>query len=667
MLLLRIISLFFVLFSFLFSDVNIYGAEVKEINNTIIIKNPVIVYKGIFIQAKEGVIIDNKKAVLKKDVVIFYNDEKILADKIEIFSKEHFEFKELFLYDSKSDVWFKSKEGKLKKGVFALKDIQFSSCCVENPDWFLLSKKAFYNKKKKSLKLYNIILYLNQTPVLYMPFYYTSFDKRRRSGLLKPVFGISNKEGFLYSQPVYFVLGEKADFEITPTIRTLRGYGIYNKLRFVDSPYSYGEIEFGGFKDKSEYVEENDLAYTNHYGYSVLYKRSRVFEDDELYVSLKYAKDVDYFYLNAYNYAFDTSYLVDKLITSKINYIKNINNDYIFGLYAKYFIDTTKKSNDDTLQILPQFNFHKFEKEDFGFLLNSFDINFYNYYSKSAQKYYLFNILAPLSLNFRFFDDYLKLKLTQTINYISANTYFNSPEYFFQSYSSIKFFTSLAKKTNSYFHSIDPYIILNIKNISKISDTQKYLRYTKVNNNIEMGVFEIFENPDFYIEHTLKQSYDLDVKKKTDLYNDITVLKEGLTLKDTLKYSWDLYKVVYNYVEASTNIGEYYFKLSNLYQAQTDITEAARNYIFRAEKKINYKKLYFEYNYDMLNKYVKYFLLGVRLNKKCWQYDLNIKKTRNPVLKESGISYRDDYTVNFMINLYPLGGVQQLFQIKGKE
>ena len=66
----------------------------------------------------------------------------------------------------------------------------------------------------------------------------------------------------------------------------------------------------------------------------------------------------------------------------------------------------------------------------------------------------------------------------------------------------------------------------------------------------------------------------------------------------------------------------------------------------------------------MVEKYIKFLLAGIKLNKKCWQYDINIKKSLNPVLKENGISYVKNYLFTLNINFYPIGGVKQAILFK---
>jgi LPS-assembly protein len=646
----------------LFAKVEIFATAAKYKGDVLYLINPVIVYKDYVIQAKEGIVKNKKTVILKGNVVVFYKNISILANKATLYSKKNIDIKDVFLIDRYNEIWFKSPEIMLKNNVISLRNLMFSSCCVEKPDWYLFAKRGVYNKKTKYMRLYHVVLYVYDTPVFYFPFFFNSLNKKRHSGLLRPYVGYSAKEGFLYSQPIYIVLGPHADFEITPTIRTKRGRGIYNTFRFVTSPYDYGEIKFGEFVDFDKYYLQNNLAHKKHYGYEIYYTRDKVFSNDKLYAKIKYANDVDYFYLNPYNYTFNTSYLVDKLITSKVNYIKPLNRDYFLGVYAKYFIDTTKISNDDTIQILPQINIHKFETKNT--ILNSFDLNVYNYYSK-PKKYYQVDFNLPLSIDKRFFDDFLNVKLSETFNYVSAN-YYNSqtrPQYFYELYNSLKFYTSLAKK-NSFLHIINPSIEFNFKQLSKVSQESDLLNYTDVVNSVSLNLFQIFEKGDFYLDHTLRQNSDIDFKKKGSLENIINLKKGSISLSDTNKYSWDLKSITYNSFSLSFPVKTFNFKISHLYSKE-DSNNTIQTYTLRVEKNVNQnKKYYFEYNYDIENRYVQYFLLGVQLNKRCWQYNLSIQKNRIPVLTDSGISYNNNYILSLNINFYPIGGLKQTIQIK---
>ena len=143
--------------------------------------------------------------------------------------------------------------------------------------------------------------------------------------------------------------------------------------------------------------------------------------------------------------------------------------------------------------------------------------------------------------------------------------------------------------------------------------------------------------------------------------NILNMNYKKINISDNNKYNWDLKRVVYNAASFSYQYNHYLFKISNVYQYNPQI----KTIDTRIERKINqYKKLYFEYNYDIINRYPKFWLFGVNLNKKCWQYDINFKKSIIPVLKDNGISYKDNYILNLSVNFNPIGGLKQAIIFK---
>jgi len=651
------------LFTFLFADIKIYAPYSKELNNTIVLKNPYMIYKDFYIQADKAIVKNKKTAIFEGNVTIFYNNDVINADKVEVISKENIVLSDSFLYDKKLDVWIKSKNSKIKnENIVYFKNGIFSSCCVRNPDWFIHTSSGNFNKKTKYIKLYNLTLYIHKTPVFYLPFYFSSLDKTRRSGLLRPYFGYSSTEGFLYSQPIYFVTSVRNDLEITPTIRNLRGRGVYSTFRFVDSPYSYGEIKLGDFKDKTSYYKANNLAHQSHYGYEFYYLRNKVTNNDKLYMDLKYANDVDFYYLNPFNYTFDTSYLTDKLITSKINYIKEYHGS-ILGIYNRYYIDTAKLSNKDTIQTVPQINYHIYEKK-YSKFLTSFDYNFYYNFNRNNLEYYINSFSAPFSFNFNMFNNYLNLKIGEIFNgeYAKQRHSDLPASFYLNGFSQIKLYTSLTKHS-SYLHIINPSIIYTHKNITrKDIKNPTILTYSGINDNLSFNIFQIFTYNDFYLDHTFNQIYDMNQKRFTKMENQLNINIRKLSVNDNNNYDWLTHKVTYNAFDVGFSIGKNNFNITHIYQ-NSPITKTID---FKISRNITlYKSLYFEYNYDILNRYVKYWIIGAKLNKKCWQYDISFKKEIFPVLENSGISYKSDNIIYFYINFYPLGGVKQTFIYKG--
>jgi len=659
--LLRISLLFLFLFSFAFSEVKIYALKAIEKNHTIYLTKPYMIYKNFYIQSQKAVIKNDKTAVFSGNVIIFYKDEVIKSNKVTVKSKNKILITNSFLYDHNLDIWFENKKSIIyNQNLVYLYNTKFSSCCSNKPDWYIKASHGSFNKKTKYIKLYNITLYIHNTPVFYFPFYFNSLDKTRRSGLLRPYIGFSGDEGFLYSQPVYFATSLRNDLELTPTIRTRRGKGIYSTFRFVDSPNSKGEFKAGIFYDKNSYFKQNDLAHKEHFGYEFLYNRNKIFSKDKLYMDIKYANDVSYFYLNPKNYTFDTSYLTNKIITSKINYISNFKSS-VLGIYNKYFIDTSLLSNKNTIQLIPQINYHIFERKNKS-ILSSLDYNFYNYFNQNHKKYFVNTFLLPVGRDFKTKNRFVNLKISEVLQGAYGNFYNSSlpPSYFITGFTQFKLYTSLIK-TGSFTHVISPELIYNVKNYSKTKITSNILEDTSMKNNIAFNLFQIFQKNNFYLDHTLHQIYYVQTRTAQPIENIVNINYNNFSFSDNNKYNWSLRKISYNAASFNYKFNTYNLKLTHIYQYNPEI----KTIDTRVEKKIDqYKNVYFEYNYDMINHYPKFWIFGVNLNKKCWQYDISLKKTITPVLKNNGISYKNNFILNLSINFYPIGGVKQTLLLK---
>lgn len=270
----------------------------------------------------------------------------------------------MFLIENTNNVWLNSKQSTKDKNQIDLDSSIISSCDCLDPVWSIRSSSANYDTEDKWINAYNSRLYVKDVPVFYTPYLGFPTDRTRRTGLLLPTLGYSGDEGIYYSQPIYFAPAQNYDLELVPQIRTLRGQGIYSYFRYADSPDSVLNIKSGVFKENEDYKDENLLDNSEHFGLNVDYNRRNIFadgqNDDGLFTSLKYLNDVEFITLEND----DTTISTDKKVESKVNYFYNMP-DYYAGTYARYYIDTSKESNQNTLQELPQAHFHSYNKEVF--------------------------------------------------------------------------------------------------------------------------------------------------------------------------------------------------------------------------------------------------------------------------------------------------------------
>ncbi|MBT8343959.1 MAG: LPS-assembly protein LptD, partial [Sulfurovum sp.] len=348
------------------SKIEITAKHVDATKNVVKARENVVVYYEDSVIKASSATFDKSTKVLVLDgkiEMLGYKGNKVHTNHIEIHTEtKEVTFDELFLI-AKNDVWIFSEDAHKEEGTYTLGTSLISSCDIADPLWKMAFSHSLYDSDANYMKIYGAKVYLWDIPMFYTPYLAFSINRNRTSGLLFPAFGYTSNEGFLYEQPIYWAISPSMDMEFNPQIRMSRSVGMYSTFRFADSAYSSGELRAGYFKDKTDYVEDNYLSDDSHYGIEFNYESSKVFADrlpqgftDGLYINTTYLNDIDY--LNLQQSKLEHFGLVP-LQESRVNYFA-YNNDFYTGLNAKYFIDTRKENDDDTLQILPSVKLHKY-------------------------------------------------------------------------------------------------------------------------------------------------------------------------------------------------------------------------------------------------------------------------------------------------------------------
>ncbi|MEN8717959.1 MAG: LPS-assembly protein LptD [Sulfurovum sp.] len=312
------------------------------------------------------------------------------------------------LFDKSTNIWLNSNITNKKENVVDLDATTISSCNCLAPFWSIKSSSADYDTQDKWLNTYNTRLYIKDVPILYTPYLGFSTDNTRRTGLLFPSVGYSSDEGTFYSQPLFIAPADNYDIELVPQYRSFRGAGIYAYYRLKDSPYSFLNFKTGIFKERSNYTDENDLGDKNkHFGWNLNYYRTNLFskndDQDGLYLDINSLNNVEYITLEENEGTVST----DQKVESKLNYFYNTNS-YYYGLYSKYYIDTSAATNDSTLQELPQLQLHKYSKESFiDDLTYNFDFQFKNYERDEDINATIYDFSVPLIYSKNILNDYM--------------------------------------------------------------------------------------------------------------------------------------------------------------------------------------------------------------------------------------------------------------------
>lgn len=653
--------------------------------------------------------IDSTKDIItaRDNVLVYYNDTVIKASsarynrttklleldgQIELIgyqgSKEHSNhmeiqtetkevtFDELFLV-SQNDVWIYSDDVHKNDGNYTLGTSLLSSCDVTDPLWKMVFERSTYDSEAHQIKLYDAKMYLWDVPVFYTPYFSFTTNKERSSGLLFPAFGYSSKEGLLYEQPIFWAISPSMDIEFNPQIRTSRSLGMYSTFRFVDSAYSSGEIRAGYFKDKKSYADEYLLTEDSHYGFEFNYDSSKVFQDslpagftDGLYINTTYLNDIDYLNLQQSKL---THFGLVPLQESRVNYFAQ-NNDYYAGLNAKYFIDTREDDNDDTMQILPSLQFHKYLAHFiWENLTYSADLHFNNFDRKEGATMKQGEVTIPLEFTTAFFDDFLNLSLGEEFYYskffFGNGTFVHDDFEYYSNIHKVKLFTDLTKKYDGFIHVLQPSVQYvrpgnehqSPTDVSLLDDEQKAL--------FTVGLPEEqydFSLSQYFYDETMKlkfyqrfiQRYYRDRDYNLgDMSNEMQYNWSNYSVYNNVTYSHEYSKVRESSSRIGVSASEYYVSLGHTYKkvlADLPNSIPANDMDFSFRYTFNEKiKFNGGLTYDIDEASSTQWRFGGSYNRDCWSMAASIRQDITP--RPTG--YTTDNTFFVQFNFIPFGSI----------
>lgn len=664
-------------------EVDFYSDQIQKQKDNIYSNSPILVFSNDYlIKANAADYNETTKDIeLKGDVNILRGDKESLQAcyaKVNLQSNEA-SFKDFFFANSDMEVWFQSKESDLNDKVFIGKNSIVSSCNVQNPDWQIKFSEGELDREKKFLHLYNARLYVKEVPVMYLPYFGFSVDTSRQSGLLLPRTEFNRTDKFYYEQPIYWVISNNADLELSPQIRVDRGAGLYSSLRFVDSLHSNGVLNFGAFREKNSYFAKEDLKNKTHKGIEIQYTRDDLIKslakldenfEEGLWLDGIYLNDIDYLNLSSRN-----SRDIASLVTSKFNYFLADENNY-YALYAKYYIDTSKINNATTLQEYPSFQYHRFLSSVFSHHLQySFDTNFHRYYRSEGMYANTLDYNLPLIYHTKLFDDYLNFNFTETFSGSFIN-YTNNPsknkEHLFRNYHNFDIYTDLVRAYENFLHTINfgfDYFLVGAKS-GDVSEDFLSIDDPYEKASIKFVQYFYNKNAQKRLKHQFSSDYNVDLSKLQGFNNKLEYFfNDNFILSNDTLYSYTkkrFTKVVSSMrlrlKDFSFNLTHAYLNDKNLLADKYSFISTRMNYTLDTSYKF-FSGAFFNAQDANLNAWE----IGYTYQRKCWNYSLMYKERIDPQLSSSGIKAKNKSGIYLAFNFYPLGGVGYDFSFAESE
>ncbi len=282
----------------------------------------------------------------------------------------------------------KAKEiRRVSEKVWIAYDGEYTPCTQNTcPDWSVTARK-FRILLGESFRGKWVAFRVKEIPILVSPYLSGPIQRKRESGFLFPRFGYISKDGFVYKQPFYLVLGRSADLTLTYEKRTINGEGGAGELRYVLGEKNKGKLSYYQL-DRKEGKDWRLDFYHNYNPSDYLYAKANI----NVVSSRSY-------YVNSANFNVEEQtqlYTKSTLSGSKLweRAILNVNSTYF-----RYLIGSTNTA----YQKVPNVNFYLMDtsipKTPLTFNLSS-DITYF--YREAGGSGYRFNAVPSFRLVRRF-------------------------------------------------------------------------------------------------------------------------------------------------------------------------------------------------------------------------------------------------------------------------
>ena len=128
-------------------------------------------------------------------------------------------------------------------------DIQYTSCDPGDNAWYLRASELEIDRESGRGEATHTTIYVEEVPIIYLPYFQFPIDDRRMSGVLTPNIGYSSDNGFSLLVPVYWNMAPNYDMTITPGWFSERGPQLTTENRYLFES-NQGQVDLSYIDDK---------------------------------------------------------------------------------------------------------------------------------------------------------------------------------------------------------------------------------------------------------------------------------------------------------------------------------------------------------------------------------------------------------------------------------
>ena len=149
------------------------------------------------------------------------------------------------------------------KQQVVLSNALFTTCPTTDNSWALHASEINIEADEGWGEARHAVFKIKDIPVFYLPYLTFPVNEQRRSGLLLPKFGSSQKSGLDVELPYYFNLAENYDLTLTPRYMSKRGSQLKSDFRYLTEQHQ-GNVQFEYLNSDNEKPGNFGSRYLSH-------------------------------------------------------------------------------------------------------------------------------------------------------------------------------------------------------------------------------------------------------------------------------------------------------------------------------------------------------------------------------------------------------------------
>lgn len=154
---------------------------------------------------------------------------------------------------------------KTGKDTYRAQRASVTSCDGDRPDWIITGRTLNVTIEGYG-RVTHAVLKARNVPVLYSPYLVFPAKTQRQTGLLIPDFGISDRKGFSWDQPLFWAINDSSDATLYADYMEKRGTKIGLEYRYALTESSFGAIMADGLQDRQ--IDDGSPENTAQWGYA---------------------------------------------------------------------------------------------------------------------------------------------------------------------------------------------------------------------------------------------------------------------------------------------------------------------------------------------------------------------------------------------------------------